>query len=489
MTKKSKRVASVNPPMPFVSVCTPTYNRRPFIPILFECFKNQKYPKHRLEWIIVDDGTDKIRDLVEQSKIPQIKYFPIEQKMTLGTKRNFMNVQCKGSIIVYMDDDDYYPPERISHAVEKLKANPQALCAGTSELYLYFKHIQKMYQFGPYGPNHATAATFAFRRELLNSSRYDDTLCFAEEQQFLKNQTVPFVQLEPLKTILVFSHIHNTCDKRKLLENINPNFTKESNKTVDMFIRNSYEDGIKQFFTNDIDALLSKYEAGEPKMKPDVLKQLDVFDNNHKRMAAQIAMQQQQQQQQIMMQEPGKEPVPISINDMINIINTQQQQILKDIEHIKFLEQKIADLENPKTPSKSVTFLEVAKPDISGSELESKLGDTPTSSLKSSPPMQSNKDNIGKVSKIKKIKKSFADAISTDDCDLTAQPKTIISPPTIKKSECINTSESDINSLKSDIMRELKSEIIREPEKVEAGVVTALHSKTVPEINFRIDSS
>jgi hypothetical protein len=24
-----------------------------------------------------------------------------------------------------------------------------------------------MYKFGPYGPNHATAATFAFRKELL----------------------------------------------------------------------------------------------------------------------------------------------------------------------------------------------------------------------------------------------------------------------------------------------------------------------------------
>ena len=29
---------------PFVSVCTPTFNRRPFIPTMFECFKNQDYP-------------------------------------------------------------------------------------------------------------------------------------------------------------------------------------------------------------------------------------------------------------------------------------------------------------------------------------------------------------------------------------------------------------------------------------------------------------
>ena len=59
--------------MPFVSVCTPTFNRRPFIPFLIECFKKQRYPKDRMEWIIVDDGDDKIGDLVKN--IPQVKYF------------------------------------------------------------------------------------------------------------------------------------------------------------------------------------------------------------------------------------------------------------------------------------------------------------------------------------------------------------------------------------------------------------------------------
>ena len=49
---------------PFVSICTPTFNRRPFIETMFKCFHNQTYPKSRLEWIIVDDGTDKIKYLI-----------------------------------------------------------------------------------------------------------------------------------------------------------------------------------------------------------------------------------------------------------------------------------------------------------------------------------------------------------------------------------------------------------------------------------------
>jgi glycosyltransferase involved in cell wall biosynthesis len=76
---------------PLVSICTPTFNRRPFIPTMFECFRNQTYPKDRMEWIIVDDGTDRIRDLVESSGITQIKYFEMPKKVSLGEKRNYMH--------------------------------------------------------------------------------------------------------------------------------------------------------------------------------------------------------------------------------------------------------------------------------------------------------------------------------------------------------------------------------------------------------------
>jgi glycosyltransferase involved in cell wall biosynthesis len=232
---------------PFVSVCTPTYNRRIFIPTLFECFRNQNYPKELIEWIIVDDGTDKIQDLVENSGIKQIRYYPLDKRMLIGAKRNYMHSLCKGSIIVYMDDDDYYPPERISHAVVKLMSYTKALCAGSSEIYIYYNDLGKMYKFGPYGPNHATAGTFAFKKELLKYTRYDDDALFAEERAFLKDYTVPFVQLDPLKTILVFAHPYNTIDKHIFIEKPN-DYVHESCKTVDSFIRSMYETEIKAFF-------------------------------------------------------------------------------------------------------------------------------------------------------------------------------------------------------------------------------------------------
>jgi glycosyltransferase involved in cell wall biosynthesis len=338
------------PYFPFVSVCTPTFNRRPFIPFMLDCFRNQDYPKDRMEWIIVDDGTDKIKDLIDQATdLPQIKYVQPPKRMNLGEKRNYMHTLAKGSIIVYMDDDDYYPPERVSHAVETLMSNRDALCAGSSELYIYFKHIGKMFQCGPYGPNHATAGTFAFRSSMLDQTKYENTAALAEERAFLKDYTIPFVQLDPMKTILVFSHSHNTFDKKRLLENPHPDFFKISPKTIDMFIKNDNEKHIKEFFTKDIETMLAKYEPGHPKMKPEVLAQTKQIEEERRKMiehAMNPALSNglnpmngnipsnaippfppgAENNITIMMQEEGKAPVPMNMQQIVQLLQNQQNE-------------------------------------------------------------------------------------------------------------------------------------------------------------------
>jgi glycosyltransferase involved in cell wall biosynthesis len=274
-----------------------------------------------MEWIIIDDGTDKIEDLVKH--IPQIKYFKYDDKMTLGKKRNIAHSKCTGEVIVYMDDDDYYPPERVSHAVETLRNNPKALCAGSSEMHIYFKHILQMYKFGPYGPNHATAATFAFRRELLSNSSYDDDACLAEEKHFLKDYTVPFVQLDALKTILVFSHQHNSFDKKLLLNNNQSKFVTKSSKTVDDFIKDTI---LKEFYTEDVDELLELYEPGRPENKPDVLKQTQELKDKR------ILQQQQNRPDQMLL---------AKIKEQDNIIRNLTKENNDCLVKIQYLEDKI----------------------------------------------------------------------------------------------------------------------------------------------------
>jgi glycosyltransferase involved in cell wall biosynthesis len=330
MNKKSK--------LPFVSVCTPTFNRRPFIPFMIKCFEHQTYPKEKMEWIIVDDGFDSVEDLVKH--LPCVKYYKYDSKMTLGKKRNIMNSKASGSIIVYMDDDDYYPPERVMHAVETLQANPRALCAGTSEMHLYFKHIQQMYQFGPYGPNHSTAATFAFRRELLSQTKYDDSSCLAEERVFLKEYTIPFVQLDPVKSILVISHAHNSFDKRTLLDEQNQ-FMKPSPKIATEFIK---EPEMLQFYMNDIDLLLETYEPGSPIHKKDVNDQILVLKEERERM-----MRDQQNSAIFKMEMQLREEMQMQLQHCINhyeqLLAEKTRLITETLRRNKALMERIRELE------------------------------------------------------------------------------------------------------------------------------------------------
>jgi len=301
---------------PLVSVCTPTFNRRPFIPYLIKCFESQDYPKDKIEWIIVDDGTDKIEDLVKD--IPQVKYFALNEKISLGKKRNLMHEKCNGEYIVYMDDDDFYPPQRVSHAVNMLETHPSALCAGSSEIYIYFKHIEKMYQFGPYGERHATAGTFAFKKKLLNNTRYNDDAALAEEKAFLNNYTIPFVQLDPLKVILVFSHEHNTFDKKTLLENIDEKYCKESTRTIDHFIKDKE---LKNFYHNEMHNVLKEYSPGKPCNKPDVLEQIKTLKEQRNKI-----IEENKNNSQICINKNGQDIV-LTNEQIVNVLQQQQNEI------------------------------------------------------------------------------------------------------------------------------------------------------------------
>lgn len=320
MGKNNKKKLINN--LPFVSVCTPTYNRRPFINMMIQCFNNQDYPKEKLEWIILDDGTDPIEDLVKD--IPNVNYSKYKYKMKLGEKRNLMHKKCKGDIIVYMDDDDYYPPERISHAVKKLQSDPKVLCAGSSELYIYFKNINELYQFGPYGKNHATAGTFAFKKKMLENSNYNNNAALAEEKEFLNGYTVPFIQLDPLKTILVFSHRHNTYNKEKLLINANEEYVKKSDKTVDLFIKDK---NIKEFYMNEIDKLLINYKPGEPEMKPDVLKQIAEMEEFKRLQLEKELIKIKKENTKIAVTGPDGKTVQLTNDKVVNILQQQQLEI------------------------------------------------------------------------------------------------------------------------------------------------------------------
>lgn len=233
---------------PFVSVITPTYNRRRFIPHLIQMYKAQTYKKDRMEWIILDDGQDKVKDLFDEAAktIPNIRYYSQDEKLTIGAKRNKLNDLTSGELIVAMDDDDYYPPERVSHVVTRFASQPKIDLAGSSEIYMYYSDIKAIYKLGPYNPNHATNGTMAWRKSYANTHRYDDEVTHAEEKSFLDEYKHPMIQLDPFKVMLVMSHSENTFDKKKLRETESP-FVKKTQMKLKEFIKDAT---LRGFFAN-----------------------------------------------------------------------------------------------------------------------------------------------------------------------------------------------------------------------------------------------
>lgn len=248
-TKGKPAAAAVEANYPFVSVITPTYNRRRFIPHLIACYKHQTYPKDRMEWIVLDDGADSVTDLFSGplvKGIPNIRYIQCSgEKQTIGAKRNRLNDEARGDIIVAMDDDDYYPPERVSAVVTAFKKQPKVDLAGASEIYMYYSDLKLIYKLGPYNPNHATNGTMAWRKSYAATHRYDETVTHAEEKSFLDEYSHPMIQLDPFKVMLVMSHSENTFDKKKMLTQENNPFIKKTVMKLRDFIK---EAPLRDFF-------------------------------------------------------------------------------------------------------------------------------------------------------------------------------------------------------------------------------------------------
>ena len=208
-----------------VSIVTITqYSRRKCLTNLAELIKQQDY-NNIIEWVIVegshhsDDAIANEKYIVSQWKtlvlLPfnlEILYIPFEKKQHLSDLRNIGNNSCHGDIIVCMDDDDYYPPCRVSHAVFRL-INSSALIAGCSNAYIYFYLYNRLFQFRKFGENHSTNNCMAYKREYLKNHSHLTGLDKAEESSFTNDFTEPMVQLDAGQTIVISGHNMNTVDK------------------------------------------------------------------------------------------------------------------------------------------------------------------------------------------------------------------------------------------------------------------------------------
>lgn len=246
MGKKSK---SKSKQTPSVSILTPTsINRVKFLPFLAKSIKAQTHTNIK-EWLLLDstkeDTDDNLDEMISQLRetgIP-IVYIPKSEvtNKSIGSVRNMLNKRATGEYLFNFDDDDYYPPSRITHGLSVLQKSP---CAGCADVVMYDADSTKLFKFRQM--KSAVGCTICCSKEYANTHEYNEKVWHAEERKFVTHPdgSLAFKYLDPLKTILHTCHGNNTYNKRTLiLQNLimenNPKRNMDIIKTqgLDKFIK------------------------------------------------------------------------------------------------------------------------------------------------------------------------------------------------------------------------------------------------------------
>jgi len=173
------------------------------------------------KWIIVDNSTDSNADWSMAIEHPLVKYDRVLEEKPIGWLRNRcieLALQEGADFLLFWDDDDYYPPTRISAGVEALLRNPEADISGSSMMYLLLTRENVLMTTGPFHDNHCTAATMTIRRRYAEKHRFDAEKKRGEEVTFTKEWTAKLAQTKPEDMIVVMGHARNTVDKSDLLK-------------------------------------------------------------------------------------------------------------------------------------------------------------------------------------------------------------------------------------------------------------------------------
>tara|TARA_Y100000741_G_scaffold365215_1_gene360749 strand:- start:4919 stop:6691 length:1773 start_codon:yes stop_codon:yes gene_type:complete len=211
MGKNKKKVISRS-----VTILTPTTSdRQNVLCLLSKCIESQTYT-NITEWLLIDgsrDGKFVDRSFVTCSKCP-IRWIE-PNGLTIAMLRQRLKDSFTTDIAVCFDDDDYYPPTRVSHAVERLVKTNKQIAGCTSHL-VFDLDLGQAFRFSGFNSNHATHNSMAFTYKYAQTHNYDLQLTKAEEKRFTNEYSEPMAQLDYIHTVLHMFHSINTFNKRQM---------------------------------------------------------------------------------------------------------------------------------------------------------------------------------------------------------------------------------------------------------------------------------
>ena len=215
--------------LPSISVVTLLYNRRKFVDLAIHNLLATDYPKHKIEWVVVEDSditeeqaADKVLKFGRESAPLSVSYIPVPStfkiKNTIGMKRNTGIMRSQHEIIIFMDDDDHYPPSSFRRRVSTLLTHswkPAAVVCSTIACYDLMHGISYV-NTPPWNlplKQRISEATLCFRKSWWAAKEFPE-INMGEGEGFLEGRETDVVELQPQQIIVAMSHSANSSSRR-----------------------------------------------------------------------------------------------------------------------------------------------------------------------------------------------------------------------------------------------------------------------------------
>ena len=196
--------------LPCVSIITPTRNKKLFKLAVYQFLKFD-YPRHKLEWIILDNGTDRVKKYLDYKDDSNLIYMTLDgtKRYSIGELRNTCIEKASYDIIVYMDDDDFYPPESVVCRVKSLlKYFHRGIeCVGVVDCLTYNIH-DKSCDVSSNSSTYFLEASMCHTKRFWNKRKFNKDMCL-EVKYFLRDRHKQMIAIPFQFVIIVFNHSNN----------------------------------------------------------------------------------------------------------------------------------------------------------------------------------------------------------------------------------------------------------------------------------------
>jgi cellulose synthase/poly-beta-1,6-N-acetylglucosamine synthase-like glycosyltransferase len=211
---------------PNVSILTPTWNRRKFLPLMVHNINSFEYDKNKLEWVICDDHpenplfTRETLEMTKKSIYPvKIKYIYRPTKhLTIGEKRNYLVKQATHKYLANMDDDDIYCPEYLKYSIGALMDKKYSLVGSPQMLFIYPYHNYKFTYIQCAAKRQAHEATMCFTKKHFRNVGGFKKIGTGEGGSMVDGLENKCGMTEVQHCMICVSHKDNTCSKDEFLD-------------------------------------------------------------------------------------------------------------------------------------------------------------------------------------------------------------------------------------------------------------------------------